>query len=700
MRRQMFIFASTALIALIALSATPSQAAVCEPSTETRQSLKRLEIQDPARYQRLAEQKAILTEMLAQHPDDVFLHLEYIDTEAVESEAARTAVIARYKELAAAHPANLDFAFLYAYALQGVDTPDAIVRLKALASGSPAYPLASRQLAKIYSWGKFTNHDESRSQLDAYFDACPASFFDKALNLLAAISTQEMANRYAPALRERLMKDSDPDRIVIWRTIWTLEFKTKPPAEHAEIRKQVEADLARIDASPPTSDVRRLQVFLAGYKKLDDEPALRNIEDRIIAADPSGTEAQNILDDRWSHEHPYPKPGDPKATQQAFYRAELQYANQLLKASPNDSYLLRMRFSALAEIDDSSTKQMVEAAKAYLAAQQLGSDWWYAPPIEFTIADAYIKRRTHVTDVPTLVAAGCVNFADRPELRLTSDITPDDLRKDFAEELFSFKTDAARILLDAAQQLKQPAIAKAAMDSLADAKPDKPSVKSTLWALKAKWAELNGHKLDAMLMYRAALDARPASEKPDGDDDLAANFARLRDELGGTADTEKLLAKASRPLEAVTQGRWEVPTKDMPAWELPDLTGRNWTAASLHGKTVLINVWATWCGPCRMEHPALEALYEKIKDRSDVQIVTFNIDEAIGDVAPYMSKNKYTFPVLLAKDYIDDLLPSIGIPMIWIVDASGKWRWEQDGYGDDAKWETTILEKLDHTKPQ
>ena len=207
-------------------------------------------------------------------------------------------------------------------------------------------------------------------------------------------------------------------------------------------------------------------------------------------------------------------------------------------------------------------------------------------------------------------------------------------------------------------------------------------------------------KRDAMLLYRAALDARPASEKPDGDDELAANFARLRNELGGTANTEKLLAKAPRPAEENTEGRWEIPTKDMPAWELPDLAGRRWTAKSLHGKTVLINVWATWCGPCRTEHPALEALYEKIKNRTDIQLVTFNIDEAVGDVAPYMSKNKYTFPVLVAKDYVNDLLPSISIPMLWIVDAAGKWRWQQNGYDDDPKWETTILEKLDHTKPQ
>ncbi len=620
--------------------------------------------------------------------------------QAQESEATRTAVIARYKELAAAHPASPELAFLYAYTLQGVDTPDALVRLKALASGSPAYPLASRQLAKIYSLGKFANRDESRSQLDAYFEACPASFFDKALNFLASISTPEMARKYAPALRERLMKDGDSDRIAIWETVWTLEFKARPPAEHAEVRKQIAADLVRIDASPATSDRHRLHVLLAGYKMLDDERALRNVEDRLIAADSSDGEARFILDERWSHDHPYPKTGDPKATQQAFYRAELEYAGQLLKASPKDSDPLRMRFTALAELDDSSAAQIVEAANAFLAAERLGSDWWYAPPIEFKIADAYLKRRTHVTEVPALVAAGCLIIADRPELRLTSDILSDDARKERAAERLSFEIDAARILLDAADQLKQPTIAKAAMDSLSDANPDSPTKKSTLWSLKAKWAELNGHKLDALLMYRAALDVRPANEKPDGDDELALNFARLRNELGGTPDSEKLLAKKPRPAVESSESRWEIPTKVMPAWELPDLAGRNWTAASLHGKTVLINVWATWCGPCRMEHPALEALYDKIKDRSDIQIVTFNIDEDVGDVAPYMSEHKYTFPVLLAKDFIDDLVPEYGIPMNWIVDATGKLRWEDTGYGNETKWESAVLEKLDHTKPQ
>src|SRR5262249_27518652 len=146
MRTRRFAFALTALIAL---TATASKAQLCEPAKQTRQSLKRLEDNDLPRFQRIAQQRAGLKELVAQHPGDIFLHLAYIDIEADESESARTAVIAEYKRLAAEHDRNPDFAFLYAYSLQGVDTPDAIARLKALASGTPAYPLAARQLARI-----------------------------------------------------------------------------------------------------------------------------------------------------------------------------------------------------------------------------------------------------------------------------------------------------------------------------------------------------------------------------------------------------------------------------------------------------------------------------------------------------------------------------------------------------------------------
>jgi thiol-disulfide isomerase/thioredoxin len=112
---------------------------------------------------------------------------------------------------------------------------------------------------------------------------------------------------------------------------------------------------------------------------------------------------------------------------------------------------------------------------------------------------------------------------------------------------------------------------------------------------------------------------------------------------------------------------------------------------------LLINVWASWCGPCRAEHPHLQKLYERVKDDPKIQIVTFNIDDEIGNVAPYIQENKYTFPVLLAKDYADELSVN-SIPRNWIVDAKDTWEWEQIGFGSEDKWEDEMLAKLKETK--
>jgi hypothetical protein len=89
------------------------------------------------------------------------------------------------------------------------------------------------------------------------------------------------------------------------------------------------------------------------------------------------------------------------------------------------------------------------------------------------------------------------------------------------------------------------------------------------------------------------------------------------------------------------------------------------------------------------------------KDRADVQIVTFNVDDEIGAVEPYIKDHKYAFPVVLAKDFVNDLIPSLGIPQNWIVDAAGKWRWQNLGFGaEDDGWEKKVEEKLAATRPQ
>ena len=146
------------------------------------------------------------------------------------------------------------------------------------------------------------------------------------------------------------------------------------------------------------------------------------------------------------------------------------------------------------------------------------------------------------------------------------------------------------------------------------------------------------------------------------------------------------------------QGRWEKPKKDLPAFELTDLSGKTWRLKTFEGKTVMINLWATWCGPCQAELPEFQKLYERVKDRPDVQVITFNIDSELGLVAPFMKEKGYTFPAVIAYDFTRTLLDDIAIPQNWILDKQGKWLWTQLGFGAEPDWPGAMLQRLESTK--
>jgi hypothetical protein len=75
-------------------------------------------------------------------------------------------------------------------------------------------------------------------------------------------------------------------------------------------------------------------------------------------------------------------------------------------------------------------------------------------------------------------------------------------------------------------------------------------------------------------------------------------------------------------------------------------------------------------------------------------VITISIDENPGLIAPFLAQNHYTFPVVLAKALVDQLMPSISIPRNWIVDTAGVLRWESFGFDDRvADWPGQMLEK-------
>lgn len=104
---------------------------------------------------------------------------------------------------------------------------------------------------------------------------------------------------------------------------------------------------------------------------------------------------------------------------------------------------------------------------------------------------------------------------------------------------------------------------------------------------------------------------------------------------------------------------------EAPPFVLADLAGRPVSLSSLRGTPVLVNFWATWCGPCRVEMPALEKMQRKYGGRLRVLAVNMTGSEAsAAAVGRFVERAGYTFPVLLDEDgavadaYMVGMLPT------------------------------------------
>ena len=285
------------------------------------------------------------------------------------------------------------------------------------------------------------------------------------------------------------------------------------------------------------------------------------------------------------------------------------------------------------------------------------------------------------------------------------DSASDDDVKNRDEYDLGVRQSLTGMMLKAIRQAGLPTEALALRGEIEPSQPtDKKFQSSEYWLNRARFEALESHTQDALTYYQLALQTRPAPAKWSRgklQDDLTDEARALWKAQGGSDAAWALWSKplASDP-EQLREGRWEKAPKPIPAFELSDLSGKTWRLKDLGGRTLLINLWATWCGPCQAEMPHLQKLYEKTKDRSDVQLLTFNIDEELGLVAPFLKDKGYTFPVLPAYSTVVSLLDSYAIPQNWIVDSNGTWRWRQIGWSEesDAEFEKEILEHLQDEK--
>ncbi len=122
-----------------------------------------------------------------------------------------------------------------------------------------------------------------------------------------------------------------------------------------------------------------------------------------------------------------------------------------------------------------------------------------------------------------------------------------------------------------------------------------------------------------------------------------------------------------------------------PDFKLNSLAGQPVELASLKGQVVLINFWATWCGPCQLEMPAIQKAYDARKGQG-FTVLAVNLNEPQKDVQAYVDNLKLSFPVLLdSGDAVSNLYRVRGYPTSFFVDRSGTVAVEQVGMMTDAQ---------------
>lgn len=111
-----------------------------------------------------------------------------------------------------------------------------------------------------------------------------------------------------------------------------------------------------------------------------------------------------------------------------------------------------------------------------------------------------------------------------------------------------------------------------------------------------------------------------------------------------------------------------------PDFELTTLSGETVKLSDYKGKKIILNFWASWCPPCRIEMPHMENYYEKNKDAENVEILAVNMNKMErGDkVKEFVNEHKLTFPILLDENNeITDLYDVMIYPTTYIISTEG-----------------------------
>src|ERR1039458_467668 len=158
------------------------------------------------------------------------------------------------------------------------------------------------------------------------------------------------------------------------------------------------------------------------------------------------------------------------------------------------------------------------------------------------------------------------------------------------------------------------------------------------------WLQKNDMEQARSAVRQAGGDLTRLAPTPDGPQNSRAIF---EDDQKVWLKLAKRVGVEAKPMLTLRDVDWDrVKRVTLDDFDATDLAGRRWSIQDWKGKVVMINMWATWCAPCRAELPYVQKLHEAFQGRGDRLIISINVDSDAELARRFVLEQGYSFPVL------------------------------------------------------